>query len=267
MTVSGRLRGGKFIASLQGAPPQMFKRTFYSLMFVIVTAHAALGQAAQGPPDVYTGSFGGGIALTGGNTDTKTFNLTFDLVRDPLTKNVIKAKAAYLRGNQNDVLNLDRATVNLRDQYTISGRTFVFGQLDYLRDQFKEIIFLWAPSAGLGFKLANTDATKFEVLGGAGGIFEKNPGTPTSKSGSVTAGENFQQKISSTAAFTQSLSTIWKTQDFSDSLTNFSVGLVTSVARKIDVKVEFIDSYKTRPPSETVKKNDTAFVTTFVVKF
>jgi len=245
----------------------MFTKTLFSLIFLTVSARAALGQAAQGPPDIYTGSFGGGIALTGGNTDTKTINLTFDLVRDPLTRNVIKAKAAYLRGNQNDVLNLDRAAVNLRDQYTISGRTFLFGQVDYLRDQFKEIIFLWAPSGGLGFKLANTDATKFEVMGGAGGIFEKNPGKTTSKSGSINAGENFQQKISSTSAFTHSLSTIWKTKDFSDSLTNFSIGLVTSVARKIDVKIEFIDSYKTKPPSATVKKNDTAFVTTFVVKF
>jgi putative salt-induced outer membrane protein len=180
---------------------------------------------------------------------------------------VIKAKAVYLRGNHDDLLNLDRAAVNLRDEFTISRRTFVFGQLDYLRDRFKEIIFLWAPTGGLGFKVVNTDATKLGIDGGVGGIFERNPGRPVSSSASVTAGESFQQKVSSTATITQSASTIWKTKDFGDSLSNFSVGLATSIASSLEVKIEFVDSYKTKPPGALVKKNDTAFITTFVVKF
>jgi putative salt-induced outer membrane protein YdiY len=247
------------------------KRNILFVALACLTSRVAFSQAVQAPAPTttptYTGSFGGGIALTGGNTDTKTFNLAFDMIRNPGTRNIVKAKAAYLRGNQNDVLNLDRSTVNLRDEYTISGRTFAFGQVDYLRDQFKEIIFLWAPVAGVGYKLVNTDATKFEIHGGAGGIFEKNPGVNTSKSGSVMSGESFQQKVSSTAAITHSLSSIWKTQDFSDYLTNFDIGLVTSVVRKLEVKLQFIDSYKAKPPTVLVKKNDTAFMTTFVVKF
>jgi hypothetical protein len=66
---------------------------------------------------------------------------------------------------------------------------------------------------------------------------------------------------------TESLSSIWKTKDFDDSLTNFSAGITTSVVGKIQLKVEFIDSYKNKPPKVEVKKNDTAFVSTFVVKF
>ena len=134
--------------------------------------------------------------------------------------------------------------------------------MDYLRDKFKQIIFLWAPVAGVGYKLVNTDSTKFSIDGGAGGIMEKNPGKTSSKSGSLTTGESFQQRLSSTSVFTHSLATIWKTQDFGDSLTNFSAGLTTSALSKLDVKLEFIDSYKNKPATALVKKNDTAFVTT-----
>lgn len=222
---------------------------------------------SQAPTNFYTGSLGGGIALTGGNTDTKTFNLTLNLIRDPKTKNITKVDAAYLRGNQSDVLNLDRATFRTRDEYALSTRTFGFGQVDYLQDKFKDIIFLWAPVAGMGYRLINTDPTKLEVDGGAGGIFEKDPGRQTSKSGSLTAGESFQQRISSTAAFIQSVGTIWKTEDFADSLTNLKFGLTTSLVRKLELKTEFVDIYKNRPLSSRIKKNDTAFVTTFVVKF
>src|SRR5215470_17762200 len=99
------------------------KRLVLSIALNLIAVSALFGQAAP-PPRTYAGSFGGGIALTGGNTDTQNFNLTFNLVRDPKTKNVIKSTAAYLRGNQNDINTLDRTAFNARDEYTISGRTF-----------------------------------------------------------------------------------------------------------------------------------------------
>lgn len=219
------------------------------------------------PTPLYTGNLGGGFALTSGNTDTKTFNITAGLVRDPKTKHVTKGNASYFRGTDQGNLNLDRSAFNVRHEYTLSGRTFVFGQTDYLRDKFKEIIFLWVPSGGVGYKLVNNDSTQLIVDGGLGGYFEKNPGKKTSKAGSVSAGQRFQHKLSSATTFTQSLGTIWKTTDFSDSLTNFSVGMTTTVVGKIQLKVEFLDSYKNKPARIGLKKNDTAFVTAFIVKF
>ena len=244
----------------------ILKQIPLSFTLTLLTAPFVLGQAVQSPK-IYTGSLGGGIALTGGNTDTKNFDLTLGLVRDPKTRNVIKANAVYLRGTENNVIHLDRTTFNVRDEYTISGRTFVLGEVDYLRDKFEEIIFLWAPFGGMGYRLVDTHAIKFAIDGGFGGIFERNPRRTVSKSGSLTAGERFQQELSSTATLTESLSTIWKTKDFADSLTTFSLGLTTAVAKQFDIKFEFIDTDKNRPASARVKKNDTAFVTTFVVKF
>jgi len=232
--------------------------------FILTNSAMAQAPAAS---SMYSGSFGGGLAVTNGNTNTRSFNLSGAIVRDPKTKNVIKGAASYLRGSQSDILNLDRTAINARDEYTISTRTYTFGQIDYVRDQFKDMIFFWAPTAGLGYKLINTDRTQLTVDGGAGGVLEKNPGIDAKKSGSVTTGHHFQRKLSSTAAFTEGMSSIWKTQDFNDSLTNFSVGLTTAVSGKLQLKLEFVDSYKNRPPRVTIKKNDTAFVTTFAMKF
>ncbi len=234
----------------------------------LLLSSAAFAQdPAAAPTPLYTGNLGGGIAITGGNTDTRNFNLTAALVRDPGTENVIRGSATYLRGNQNDILNLDRTSVNVRDEYTISGRTFVFGQLDYLRDQFKGIMFLWAPTGGIGYKVVDTDSTQFVLSGGAGGVLERNPGLASRKSGSLSADQRFEQSLSSSATFTQSVSSLWKTNDFSDSLTNFAVGLATALAGNLELKVEFIDSYKNKPSNPVFKKNDTAFVTSFIVNF
>ncbi len=242
-----------------------------AILSVFIIAHAATTVSfAQIPPDpvpIYTGNIGGGLAFTNGNTDTRNFNLTGAIVRDPKSRNVIKASASYLRGSQFDILNLDRAAINMRDEYTVSRRTFVFGQLDYVRDQFKEMIFFWAPTAGVGHRIINTDATQLVLDGGAGTVIEKNPGIDSKASGSVTGGQRFQFRVSDSAVFAQSLASIWKTSDFGDSLTNFSAGVTTTLVGKIQLKLEFIDSYKSKPTGVGVKKNDTAFLTTFVVKF
>lgn len=239
----------------------------FALVVGLLAACVAHAQNAQPPPPLYTGSVGGGFALTGGNTDTQSFNLSGELIRDPQTSNLIRGKASYLRGNQDDVLNLDRTSFNVRDEYTISGRTFVFGQVDYLRDQFKGIIYLWAPTAGVGHKLIATDSVEFVVDGGAGGVLEKNPGVDAARSGSLTSGESFRYTLSSNATLTQSISALWKTSDFSDSLMNFSAGLKTTLAGNLELKIEFIDSYKNKPAGVLIKKNDTAFVTAFVLSF
>jgi putative salt-induced outer membrane protein YdiY len=216
---------------------------------------------------VYTGSFGGGFTLTSGNTDTKNFNLVFGLVRDPKTKNVFKADALYLRGSQNDTLNLHRSAVKLRDEYSLTKRIFVFGEFGYLRDEFKDIRYLLAPIGGIGYKIIATDETTLAVSGGAGGFFEKNTGLPLKKSASLNAGQNLSHKLSPTATLTESINTLWKTNDLDDYLTNFSVGITTTLYKKLELKVEFLDSYKSKPPNPTIKKNDTAFLTTFLLKY
>jgi len=247
---------------------KILKISVVAIFLVLLASPALFAQVTTGTfPRLYTGSFGGGLALTGGNTDTKNFNLSFDMVRDPLKKSVIKVKSSYLRGTQNKTTNLDRTALLIRDEYTISGRVFGFGQVDYLRDRFKSIVFIWNPTAGLGYKIFNSDKTKLEVSGGAGGILEKDGGFESKTSGSVVAGETFRYKLSSNASVTQSHSTIWKTENFSDSLSHFSIGITTSIAKKLEIKSEFNDSFKNQPASSLIKKNDTAFITTFLVKF
>ena len=103
---------------------------------------------------------GAGINLTQGNTDTLNYNLAFDVMHPFSTRNVMKTTGLYFRGTQNDTLNVNRASLGIRDEITISGRTFVFGKLDYLRDTFKAIDYLVASGAGLGFKAIDRDHTK-----------------------------------------------------------------------------------------------------------
>lgn len=218
------------------------------------------------PPPVWTGSFGAGLALTQGNKDTTNFNLSFDLKRDPKTKTIFKAEGLYILATENGDENVDRGLITVRLERLITERAYVFGQVGYVRDRFKDIDYLIAPTAGVGYKLVATDRTALDVDTSVGMVFEKNTGLELETDGAVTAGEKFSHKISENAVFTQGASALWKMDDFGDALYTFSAGMAASVTTRVQLKLEFQDIYKTRPTGDA-DKNDIAFITAFVYKF
>lgn len=239
---------------------------FFLSSLALAQAPAPAPAAAPPPAREYSGSFGGGITLTGGNTDTRSYNLAFNHIHER-TRNTDKITALYLRGEQNDVLTLDRASVIFRDEYKLSKRVFLFGEVSYLHDPFRDINFYVAPVGGLGYKFVDNDRTKLQFSGGVGGTWEKNSYVAVKSSGAINAGQNFSQKISTSSEFTETVVANWNMDDYSDSLTAFAAGLTTSISKQFELKVEFRDSYKNRPPNSTIKKNDTALVITFLLKY
>jgi putative salt-induced outer membrane protein len=219
------------------------------------------------PEPVWSGTAGGGLSITGGNTDTTNINLSFDIVRDPKQRNVLRFFGLYLRGDQADEVITDRLRLGVRDEYTLNERTFLFGEFSYLRDPFKQIDYLINPIGGLGFKVYDTDQVSFVVDGGAGVVWEKNPGFERDTSGTLNAGQSFAYRFSDTAQFTQNLTALWKMNNFEDALYHFGIALSTSIIRILELKVEYIVDFKNVTPSPDVKKTDTAFLTSILYKF
>lgn len=211
-----------------------------------------------------TGSFGAGAAFTSGNSDTMTWNLALTLVYDPKTKNVVKADAFYLRGEADDVVNVDRTAAHVRDEYTLTPAIYAFGDLQYLRDPFKSIDRLVAPTAGIGWKAVKTDFLEVTTDVGAGYVWERNAGVDRN-SGVWRLGEAVIWKISPTATFSQSAFGLFKMNDSADSLFHFEAALATAVLEHVELKVAVIDEYKRKPVA--AEKNDVAGVITLLWKF
>jgi putative salt-induced outer membrane protein YdiY len=219
------------------------------------------------PPPVWTGSFGAGLAITQGNKNTSNFNLSFDLKRDPKTRTVFKAEGLYILASEDGNENADRGLITARVERLFTERAYVFGQIGYVRDRFKDIDYLVAPTAGIGYKIIATDQTTFDVDTSAGVMFEKNTGFDVETDGALAAGEKFSHKLSTNAVLTQGSAALWKMDDFGDALYTFSAGLAASVTTRVQLKLEFQDVYKTRPTGPLVDQNDIAFITALVYKF
>jgi putative salt-induced outer membrane protein YdiY len=231
----------------------------------IASAAPAFAQAPA-EPKTWTVQLSAGLALTSGNTDTSTVNAAYDLVYNPQTKNVVKSDALLLRGKTEGVLSANRFGFNVRDEYSLTPRTFVFGQNTFLKDEFKSIDYLVAPTAGVGYKLFDTMATKLSVDGSAGGVWEKNPGFDVSSSGAAAFSEKLIQTVTATTTITQSIAALWKTKNFDDALYTFGVGVAAAMSTKTQLKIELLDTYKNLPPLPTVQKNDVALLMAIVYK-
>jgi putative salt-induced outer membrane protein YdiY len=225
---------------------------------------------APKPPatPAWIASAGFGYAITSGNTNTSTLNMSFDVSTRPKAPNVFKADLIYLRGKEGGELSLNRLSTRARGEHTrAGGRTYVFGQIEGLRDTFKDIDYLIAPGVGLGHKVRDAPALLLFVDVGLGFKVEKNMDLPLRTEGAATASERFLRRLSDHAAITQSLAALWTLDRFDDALYTFKAGVTADLTRRAQIKLEVVDLYKTRPPAVTVKKNDVSLVTSVVYKF
>lgn len=237
------------------------------LIEVVIAGHAVAQQPAAPDPGTWIGTAGAGLALTSGNSDTLNFNVAFDVTRDPKTRNIIKWTGLYLRGEQNDALVANRLSLSFRDQYALTARAYTFGQLDYLRDTFKLIDYLVAPTAGVGYKVIDTAITKFSTDAGLGVVWEKNPDPDVRTSMALVAGEKLEHALTSTSTLKHAATGLWKANDLADALYTLSVGLGTRISEQFQLSFDVLDTFKNRPPTVATRKNDVALVTAITTKF
>jgi putative salt-induced outer membrane protein YdiY len=239
------------------------------MLFSVGTALAQPAPAAAPPPPPppWTGSAGFGLALNRGNTATTNLNASFDATHDDKTGSVWKFKGLYLRGETDGAVDVDRLLLDARNERDLRPRVYGFGEMQFLKDQFKAIDYLWAASGGVGYKLIATPKTTFNADAGLGVEVQKNPGLLRQTDVVITASDKLEYKLSPVAALTESFGVLWKAQDFGDALYNFAGGAAAALTARTQLKVELIDTYATRPPTAAIKSNDVAVLTTVIYKF
>ncbi len=227
----------------------------------------AFAQPAAPPPPGWVGSASAGLALTQGNSDTSTINAAYELKRDTGGDIVFKSAGLLVRGKAEDTVTNDRLSLDGRVERKLSTRTSIFGATQYLRDSFKAIDYLVSPTVGLSRLLVKDDRTELGVDAGVGVVWEQNPGLERQTDGALTAGQQFMRKLTATTELRETTAALWKMDDFGDALYTLGVGIAASITAGTQMKVEFLDTYKARPPLPGIKKNDIAVLVSFVYKF
>lgn len=80
-------------------------------------------------------------------------------------------------------------------------------------------------------------------------------------------GEKLTRTLSKNAAFTHALAGTVVADDWADGLYTISVGIAASITKRTQLKVEVLDTFKNRPPSANVQKNDVSTIVALVYTF
>jgi len=238
-----------------------------TLAFATDTRAQVPAAAPPPPPPGWTGSIGGGLAITSGNSDTSTTNVGYDVLRDYGTNVIFKSAGLLLKGSNDGVSNVDRSQAEARVGYALSPRLSAFGQTNFARDNFKAIDYILAPTAGLSYKVVATERTEWMTDGSVGVVFEKNKGLDVDTSGALVAGEKFTHAFAEKTKFVHAATALWKMNDFDDAFYTFSAGLLTSIAGNFDLKTEFLSTYKNKLTNPLLKKADQSIVLSVVFKY
>ena len=217
------------------------------------------------PPPDWSISLGGGLSLTRGNDEASSYNLLANVVHDPHRKNIVRFEALYLRTSQEGLDPIARTTAKLRDEYTVNGRMFLFGELGYFRDLGKDVEYLISPMVGAGYRFVDRETLLVAADAGVGAAFEKLADIDGTSNFAVQASERVEWKATPIVKVLQKGAALWKADDFGDAYYHGELGLAATLAKRLELKMALVDDYKTRPPAD-LEKNDISFVASLVFK-
>ena len=230
------------------------------------------------PEHVWVGKGQFGFLESKGNSDAESINGSIDMSRsDDAWKNAFYIGGLY--GKNNGILSAERAEVREQTNYDLTPRMFVFGGLRYEHDEFDGFEYQGSITGGAGFKVINSDKTKFTTQLGAGyrrlrpETLNKDPdgsGEVISRTAEDATGEaiatlgiDFSHQFNASTTLTNKFLLEYGS---ADTLTHDELALVVKMAKKLALSVGYaIDDNSA--PGPGLKKVNTLTTVNLVFGF
>ena len=230
-----------------------------------------VGLCADPPPppppmDVWLGKGQLGVVDSQGNTESKSANAAIDMTRyDGSWKHAFHLDGLY--GQSAGVTAAERWNALWQSNYDINANLFSFGELRYAHDMFSGFQYQASGSAGVGYKLINTEATKLSAQVGVGyralrpeDLIQNSAGQvvyrvllPSSNSVVLSAGVDYSQALTSTTT----LSNKFLLESGSDdTLLTDALALTVKMSTSLALSLGYSLQDNTKPPAG-LKKLDT----------
>ena len=250
----------------------------YAIMLIALAAPVT-GWSDEAPPPpqgVWIGKGQFGLLSSHGNSDAESLNGNVDVLRyDGAWKNEIYVVGLY--GKNNGIVSAERWEARGQSNYSISGDLFAFGGLRYEHDLFDGFEYQASVTAGIGYKIMNTDDTKLTAQVGAGyrrlrpeiidkdangAVISRTPLDP-SEDAIATIGVDFSHAFTKTTTLTNKF---LMEAGSSNTLLHDDLALVVKMSDKLALSVGYGISDNTKPPAP-LKRVDTVASVNLVFGF
>ncbi len=249
------------------------------LLRSLMVALAIAGTLARADdlPAGWSGKGQAGYVMSRGNSDTDAANvkLELNLLRDDWMHNLL---VDGLYGRSAGIASAQRWDARLQSDYTFSARWFAFGALKYENDRFSGFQYQATGSAGVGYKVFDSDTTKLSLQAGVGyrslrpETVTKDPATgavisrvplETESEVVATTGLDFMHRFNPSTRLTDKL--ISESGSANTSIRN-DLALEVKMSRKLSLAAGVSVLENTNPPPG-VKQTDTITTLNVVYAF
>lgn len=262
-----------------------FALTVATLAALVVLPMGSAARADDEPkPETqhWTGSFGLGLSLTSGNSDTVLFTVLADGTRQ-WNKNLLRLGLTVSYGESDNEVNNEKAAAAADYQRLTDGRWYWGGNVSAYSDAIADIELRVKVGPNVGYYFIKTDLTKLSAEIGPSWVIEKTdvehpnqPAPPPPNPDFVTsewrnywalrAGQRFERQLTKTSKIWQALEILPQIDDFNNFIVNAEVGAEAALNSKISLRVVFQDSYDNQP-APGKESNDIALISSVVYKY
>jgi putative salt-induced outer membrane protein len=235
----------------------------------VLAASVASSALADSPPPPPAQGWSGkgevGYVMSRGNADTDSANAKLDLA-DVAGDWKQSFHVEGLYGRSDEITSAERWAALLQTDYQITARSFSFGAVHFLQDEFSGFQYQASVTAGLGYKILATDSNKLTVQAGvgyrrlrpevltldaAGSVIARTPGE-SSGNAIGTAGFDFAHIFNASTKLTDKF--LLESGSGNTSLEN-DLALVVSMSKKLALSAGFTFQDNTEPPAGLKKLN------------
>lgn len=200
--------------------------------------------------DLWSGFADAGLSLASGNTDTLTFTLGANAVRETRRdKTSLYIGSLYSRSEVGGESQTTAKAVRGGARYDIflSDRFSVFGITDLEYDAFQQLDLRLVLGGGVGYYLIKNGVTQFQVFGGGNLNKEYFFVDPDRTTGELMVGQNYATKLAERFGFTESFVVFPNLSETGEYRFVFSASAVTTLNKWLDWHLTLADRYNSYP--------------------
>lgn len=222
----------------------------------------AHSQSTPKPDGEWRGTLGIGLTATSGNTDSETYSISGDAVKQTTFDKMsgyLQSVYGKRRVDGTTERTADQARAGMAYTRDLNDRMFGFGGADWDRNPLIDLRLRSVFSAGLGYHVVKSENHSFDISTGPAYNRERYTAETRDQSEWIVAEES-THALKPTISLKQKLAYYANLEDGGEYRTVFDAGLVFKLNSRWNVTMTLNTRYQSNPPLG-VEKHDALFVT------
>lgn len=201
---------------------------------------------AEETPVGFNGRAGFGYAESRGNTDT--LSITGETTMEYVTGGpwLYDGKFGFVSRDESGIATEERYEARVSANYFWSSDNYVYGRLDWRKDNFGGVREEWVPSVGYGRVILRTDRHSLRGEVGAGYRWADLSDGTSEEGGVLSGGLRYKWQVSTTAEFIQNALVQWSDDN---TYLESETGLRTNIVGNLDAKFSYLIKHNTDVPA------------------